>query len=541
MIDKIKLINFKCFKDVEIECNPGRNIFVGENGVGKSSILQAISMVLSGSISRIEKTGIENLFNVEATKEFLVIPREERKAEDLPELYVEIYFSKDTDLKLISKEPYKLNGKHNSTSTTTNGLRFIAVPNIENFSEEIRETLENSDVFPFDYYKPVFETFDGTSYIGYTKPFRIQAPFIDTTAINTTLTLKNQISRIFENQADKAKRQTISHEFHKITNDFSRKLYDTYGLNSNEADYKIKIKSSTESSFHEMITAQDDNEISIESFGAGEKVLLGVESSLAKVDDGKCQIVLIEEPENHLSYLNMHKLVEMVDSTETKQTFIATHSNMIASRLNLKNVILMSNFGKPLKLSDIASETANFFARAPNSNILDFILAKKAILVEGAAEYILMNEFYKRKIGHEPHKDDVTIISCNGKTFGRYLEIAQPLNKTVSVVTDNDKEFAKNITQKYKDYADAKNIKVFADEDNENHTFEVCLFNENEEFFAKNPITQSKNTDTQNYMLNNKAEAAFRLLNLLQDENVTKNFTTPKYIEDAIEWVNLKN
>ena len=38
-------------------------------------------------------------------------------------------------------------------------------------------------------------------------------------------------------------------------------------------------------------------------------------------------------------------------------------------------------------------------------------------------------------------------------------------------------------------------------------------------------------------MLNNKAEAAFRLLNLLQDENVAKDFTIPKYIKDTIEWI----
>lgn len=536
MIEKIKLKNYKNFEDVEIICNPGRNIFVGENGVGKSSILQAISLVLSGSIWQIEKNNIESLFNMPSIKKYVAISRESRNVKDLPKLYIELYFSKNIDPKNLSKDPHQLKGRHNLEESYKYGLRFRAEPDIDNFSSELGETIKNSDVFPFDYYKAVFETFDGTMYTSYTKPFQVRASFIDTTSINTTTALKNHISRIFESQADKKKRQTVSHEYHRMAAQFSQDLYIQHGLNSDNSDYTLKLKSHTESNFREILTAQNKNQISIESFGDGEKVLLGVESSLAKADD-RYQIMLIEEPENHLSYTNTHKLIKMIETTEDKQTFIATHSNMIASRLNLSNLILMGNFPKPLKLSDIEAETSNFFVKAPNTNILDFILAKRVILVEGAAEYILMNEFYKLLTGCEPHENDIFVISCSGKTFERYLKVAQPLQKKVAVITDNDEDFANNITKKYKDYVDNKNILVRADENNDNRTFEICLFKENQEFFAENKITKSKNI--LEYMLNNKAEAAFRLLNLLQDKEVAQGFTVPEYIKDAIKWITI--
>ena len=532
MIGKIKLKNYKNFRETDIICNSKRNIFVGENGVGKSTILQAISMVLTGSVWQLDKMGIGSLFNVSVVEEYEKISREKRSVKKLPILYIELYFSEDIDPKDLSKTPYKLKGGHNSIKSYKYGIRFKAEPDIENFSSEIEETIKNSDAFPFDYYKATFETFDGTSYTSYNKPFQVRPSFIDTTSINTTTALKNQVSRIFESQADKKKRQKISHAYHEIANNFSLDLYGKHELDNN-SEYMLKLKASTEANFREILTAQNRDRINIESLGNGEKVLLGVDSSLTKAND-KYQIMLIEEPENHLSSNNMHKLIRMIETAEEKQTFIATHSNTIASRLNLSNVILMGDFPKPLKLSDVDSETEKFFAKAPNSNILDFILAKKVILVEGSAEYILMNAFYEQITGHEPYEDGVSVISGGGKTFERYLKVAQPLKKTVAVITDNDGDISRNITEKYKNYVD-KNIRICSDDNKENNTFEICVFNENQNFFDIHKITKSDGV--LDYMLNNKAEAAFRLLNLLQDENVAKDFTIPKYIKDTIEWI----
>ena len=46
IIHKIKLENFKSYKNSEIELNPGISIIIGENGAGKSTILEAISYAL---------------------------------------------------------------------------------------------------------------------------------------------------------------------------------------------------------------------------------------------------------------------------------------------------------------------------------------------------------------------------------------------------------------------------------------------------------------------------------------------------------------
>lgn len=48
-IQKIKISNFKCFKGLfEIELNKGLNILVGNNETGKSTILEAMHIALTG-------------------------------------------------------------------------------------------------------------------------------------------------------------------------------------------------------------------------------------------------------------------------------------------------------------------------------------------------------------------------------------------------------------------------------------------------------------------------------------------------------------
>ncbi len=52
-ISRIKIQNFKNFSDVEVEFAPGVNLFVGGNGCGKTSILEAINVVLGSVLTNL--------------------------------------------------------------------------------------------------------------------------------------------------------------------------------------------------------------------------------------------------------------------------------------------------------------------------------------------------------------------------------------------------------------------------------------------------------------------------------------------------------
>ena len=163
--------------------------------------------------------------------------------------------------------------------------------------------------------------------------------------------------------------------------------------------------------------------------------------------------VLIEEPESHLSYMKMLELVELIRDAKDRQVFISTHSDLIATRLNLKKCFLLnSSSARAICLSALPDDTADFFMKAPDNNMLQFVLSKKSILVEGDAEYILMEALYKRTLAKEISTYNIGVIAVDGKCFKRYLDIAIVLENKVAVITDNDRSYADNITQNYADY-----------------------------------------------------------------------------------------
>jgi hypothetical protein len=112
--------------------------------------------------------------------------------------------------------------------------------------------------------------------------------------------------------------------------------------------------------------------------------------------------------------------------------------------------------------------------------------------------------------------------------------LAKILSIKTAVITDNDKDIEKNITQKYSDYSNSENsnIKIFTDSDKSRNTFEICLYNDNkiicDDLFSSNRRTLS----VMDFMLENKADCAFSIL-----ENNAKDINVPQYIIDAILWI----
>ena len=75
--------------------------------------------------------------------------------------------------------------------------------------------------------------------------------------------------------------------------------------------------------------------------GKGTQAAIKIELSLTSGKADKSSIILIEEPENHLTYSKMNKLIsEITKLNNEKQIFITTHSSFVANKLNIKNLIL---------------------------------------------------------------------------------------------------------------------------------------------------------------------------------------------------------
>lgn len=65
------------------------------------------------------------------------------------------------------------------------------------------------------------------------------------------------------------------------------------------------------------------------------------------------QIILLEEPESHLSYSKLNQLISKIENEyETRQIVISTHSSFVANKLGLNNLLLLNN-GKVTKINNM--------------------------------------------------------------------------------------------------------------------------------------------------------------------------------------------
>ena len=526
MISRIILQNFKRYKRVDFICNSDINIFVGENGAGKSTLLYAIGLVLSGSHSLIERSSLANIFNQEAILEFMST----KDIKQLPEVIIEIFFN---EINTEISSNFNLEGKHNSQNIKAFGLSLKITPN-QDYITEMTSVLNDSNwtVFPFEFYRVEFLTFSGKSYSSYNKPYKFIHSIVNTSLIDTQQEIQKRIHEVYLDNISAENRAKVNHQYRINSLNFLHTLRKDELLKEKGSEFQLHFDES-ENSFRDSISAVK-NGVDIKNLGQGEKVLLGVENAYSHLKE-TVKILLIEEPENHLSFQNLQKLVNMLSSNTGVQVFIGTHSNMIASRLGVDNLHFLDN-GQISKLEGLNRDTIRFFQKSTNQNLLNFSLGKKIILVEGNAEYILMEKFFEMIHSKKPEDLNVSIISVDGLSFERYLEIAACfVDKKVVVITDNDSDYAGNVQSKYSSYQQFQNIKVSSDLDNDNQTFEICIYKNNKGLLDSSGLTKSKNL--QGYMLREKAEFALRLLEHLETDNISKKFIIPNYIKEAIEWI----
>lgn len=517
-ITKIKLHNFKRFRDLTLEVNPDINILIGDNESGKSTILQAVDLVARGSRTRVENIGIDKLFNVEAMHMFM---SGTRNMNDLPELYVELYFGNQAN--------EELEGTNNSLNLNCSGIRLRCSLN-DDYSELVSQLLRDPNAsFPLEFYSIVFDTFAGAPFNAYTK--KLISLFIDNSTIGNPYAMREYVNDIFRSQLSELQRIHARYAYKDSKIQFQANNLAQY--NEQIFPYSFAIRESSNDNIETDITLMENN-IPIENKGTGTQCFIKTRLSLNRAANG-IDTVLIEEPENHLSYMKMLELITLIRDAKNRQLFISTHSDLIATRLNLKKCILFNSASTDIcSLSTINDDTANFFMKAPDNNMLQFVLTKKSILVEGDAEFILMEVLYKRTLHKELTSSNIGVIAVDGKCFKRYLELASILGNKVAVITDNDKDYIENITNNYSEYMQNQfqNIKIFSDNDNSRYTFEVCIYKDNHIICDAEFQTPHRKLSTLDYMLKNKAEVAYILL-----KNRADTLAVPQYIKDAITWI----
>ena len=279
------------------------------------------------------------------------------------------------------------------------------------------------------------------------------------------------------------------------------------------------------------------DEVPFHQIGKGEQCIIKTNLALGHQKSQEANLILLEEPENHLSHTKLNQLIKSItNSCDDKQVVISTHSSFVANKLGLEHLLLLKN-PKVSRLSDLSKETFTFFKKLPGYQTLRLLLCKKAVLVEGDSDELIFQKAYMESHdGHLPIEDGIDVISVK-LTFKRFLEIAVKISQPVAVITDNDGDYDNKITKKYKDYLEQKCINIFADKREKLNTLEPQFVDANAgdlKTFCDVIGIDNKAYDTtdkiSDYMEKNKTAWAIKVF----ESDTVVHY--PDYIKNAIAW-----
>lgn len=528
-IERVIIRNYRALQDIDIKLNREMNIIVGNNECGKSTFLEAIQLAMTGQLYG--RNAVHELhpflFNTSAVAAHFgnLIAG---KQEEPPAILIELYLEDHSALA-------NWKGRNNSQGTDCPGIKFEVRLN-EDYRDLYYEYMKNPNevrTLPVDYFKVEWLGFNGEYLSARKKPLR-------TTTVDASV-MRNHaagagrfVLDVAEDSLTEVDRVRLSLAYRGIRDQF---LGDVRVKQINDALAKKKGSISEKQisiSLDATARAQWEgavlphlNDIPITLVGKGEQNNLKIRLAIDAAS--QINVILLEEPENHLSHGNLGKLIEAIKATANgRQVIVTSHSSYVVNKLGIDSTLLFSNM-KFLRLNALSSGTVDFFMKLPGHDTLRLLLADKSILVEGPSDELVLQKAFVDKHQKLPLSAGVEVISVRALAFKRFLEIGQKLALKVVVVTDNDGN-PSAVAAKYEAFRDAPTLKVFYSSDASLPTLEPQLLSVNGRAVLNKVLGKAFGTDAEllAYMKANKTETALCIF------ETKENVRYPAFIEDAV-------
>jgi putative ATP-dependent endonuclease of the OLD family len=530
MLKKIVISNYRVFRNLTLEFNDGLNVLVGNNDAGKSTLLEAVHLGLTG---RLRGRGFESelspfSFNQLATQEYVSKVREGSNPPP-PEILIELYLEE-------CEENADLTGTNNSLREDTCGLRLTASFCADYADEYARfiEEPEQVTLVPAEYYEVSWKGFHGRSVTA--RSVKAAASLIDATSIRLQSGADRYLQQIITEQLEPAERVELSRAYRSMRETFSgNESIQTINTKLAVAQQEVSDKKLTLSIDISQRTAWETNlvphldDLPFQSIGSGGQNMLKILLALNTAADAS-HMILCEEPENHQSPASLNVLVRRIaERCEDKQVLITTHSSYVLNKLGLDNLLLLSPEAG-IRLTELPGDTLDYFKKLSGYDTLRIVLARRVILVEGPSDELVVQRAYRDAHGKLPMEDGVDVINVRGLSFKRFLDIAKPLGTRVDVVTDNDGKAPDDVLKDYEEYLEGGAIRVHVGSAGGGKTLEPqLLFANGRE--AVNKLLGRSDADDETLAKYMEAHKTTCALAILEAETAV---TIPDYIRTAV-------
>lgn len=432
---QLKISNFRKLENAELQFQPGLNVIVGPNNVGKTAIVDALRALLAGHDEPYPRLDTSDIYRpiggVPAGDiNFHFIFRdltEDEEADFLAaikpdstgkmEVHISIRYS-DAD-KTGRLKTKRWGGDHEENSLTTDmmeNLRGVYLPPLRDAAQSLRPSK--------------------TSQLS--RLFQLLADDKGKQSINEILKtlddeLKKQVSVVNTHTAIKIRHETM------LGDQMSQAL--ELGLSGSDFQRLASRLSIMVDAF----------EIEQNGLGFNNLIFMAVVlSELAKNPEASYRGLIVEEPEAHLHpqlqavLLKYLEKIQDEESDKSVQLFVTSHSSNFASLANLNSLSCLVNNGGKVETFFPRSIEFEKGKREKLERYLDvtraeIFFARRVIFVEGAAELMLISVL-SEKMGFNLRDHGVSLISVEGLNFDSFMPLfgEKALKIPVSIITDAD-------------------------------------------------------------------------------------------------------
>lgn len=527
MIRKIKIQGYRTHRNLTVEPNRKFNLIVGANESGKSTLMEAVALALTGRING--RSVYEELnpywFNTAVVEEF-INKRVSGVPVGFPEILIELYFEDIPELQILC-------GAINTHVPTTAcpGVSMRILKNSE-YARELEEWAKApTSLLPVEYYRCEWRSFADKELT--TRPKVLATAVINSHTVRTSSGIDYHMRQILGDQLEPAERAQISLEYRRVKASMSKTALNAVNTRMHatlhDRPIALAMDQSARTSWEGVVTPHVDD-VPFSMSGQGQQSAIKISLAMNR-HAGRAKFVMVEEPENHLTHTSLVTLLSKIESlaSEQQQLFVTTHSSFVLNRLGLDTLLLMGH-DVTVRLSTLDPETVNYFKKLPGYDTLRIVLANKIVLVEGPSDEIVFERIFYDQYGKRPMACGIDVLSMRGLSLARGLELCAALGKPLTALRDNDGIDPDELRAPVDKWLEKGVSELFIGDVAHGQTLEPQLIHHTGEVLLRDILGIAHHTDLLKWMTREKTEAALRI------SASDKKIVPPAYMLEAVKF-----